>query len=257
MTTTLHISDAQKQQFQNEGYFVLENALSDEQLELLRDECTLAIEQADAEMDTAGADVTGINRRGNRYFITQPSLSRPALNSIYHGDLMADICRATLGETAFAAWEQFVVKGAETGMKFSWHQDSGYAHSGGAVVLPPGVSCWCALDDMSEENGTAYILPYARGGNGQLVEHVRDEEINDLVGYFGDDPGDPVIVPAGGIAVFSALAFHRSGFNTTDKMRRVYLAQYTSALAKNADGSNFGRAEPFLQNGEIVGDVSS
>ena len=39
---------------------------------------------------------------------------------------MADVCRATLGDTAYLFWEQYVVKGAEAGMKFSWHQDSGY-----------------------------------------------------------------------------------------------------------------------------------
>jgi ectoine hydroxylase-related dioxygenase (phytanoyl-CoA dioxygenase family) len=119
----------------------------------------------------------------------------------------------------------------------------------GQKDIKPGLSCWCALDDMSEENGTVYILPYARAGKGQLVEHIRDEEINDLVGYFGDDPGIPVIVPAGGIAVFSALTFHRSGFNTTNKMRRVYLAQYGQAVAYNEDGSVFGRSEVILENG--------
>jgi hypothetical protein len=25
-----------------------------------------------------------------------------------------------------------------------------------------------------------------------VIEHVRDEETNDLIGYFGEDPGDPV-----------------------------------------------------------------
>jgi hypothetical protein len=47
-------------------------------------------------------------------------------------------------------------------------------------------------------------------GTRNVVEHVRDEETNNLVGYFGDDPGDPVIVPAGSIACFSTTVFHRS-----------------------------------------------
>ena len=41
-----------------------------------------------------------------------------------------------------------------------------------------------------------------------------------MVGYFGDDPGDPVIVPAGSIACFSSTLFSRSGINATDRMRR-------------------------------------
>jgi hypothetical protein len=70
-----------------------------------------------------------------------------------------------------------------------------------------------------------------------VVEHVRDEETNDLVGYFGDDLGDPVIVPAGSIARFSTTVFHRSGPNTTDRMRRVYVAQYTAEPLLSEDRS--------------------
>jgi ectoine hydroxylase-related dioxygenase (phytanoyl-CoA dioxygenase family) len=253
MSTLLHISEAQKQQYRNEGYFLLENVLSPDQLALLRQECDAATTEMDAAMEAQGVEVLGINRRGNRYFIAHPSLSRPVLREVLLGEVMAEICRATLGENAVVGWEQFVVKGAEQGMKFSWHQDAGYAHSLGQRNIKPGVSCWCALDDMTEENGTVYILPYSRAGGGQLVPHVRDEEINDLVGYFGDDPGIPVLVPAGSIAVFSGFTFHRSGFNTTNRMRRVYLAQFGRAVRYNDDGSVFGRSEVIVQDGEYVG----
>ena len=117
--------------------------------------------------------------------------------------------------------EQYVVKAAEHGMRFGWHQDSGfidYAHR-------PYLTCWIALDDMTEANGTVYLLPYSRAGTRDVVKHVRDKESNDLVGYFGDDPGDPMVVPAGSIACFSSTLFHRSGSNTTDRMRRVYVAR--------------------------------
>jgi len=251
-TPQLQISEAQKQQYREEGYFILENALPEAQLEMLRTECDLAVANIDAEMERQGVEVQGINIRGNRYFIAQPSLSRPALREVALGEVMAEICRATLGDNAILGWEQFVVKGAETGMKFSWHQDAGYAHSMGQQDIKPGVSCWCALDDMSEENGTVYILPYSRAGGGQLVPHVRDEEINDLVGYFGDDPGIPVLVPAGSIAIFSGFTFHRSGFNTTNKMRRVYLPQFGDSIGRNPDGSIFGRADVLLENGVHV-----
>lgn len=248
----IHITDEQKRQFREQGYFILECAIDEPELEMLREECTSSIERIHAEMDRSGSDVAGLNRRNSRYFITLPSAQSARLKAFALSELMAEICRATLGDEAYFAWEQFVVKAAETGQKFSWHQDSAYAHSLGVVSLPPAVSCWCALDDMSEENGTVYLLPYEQGGGGQLVEHVKDEEINDLVGYHGDEPGTPVMVPAGSIAVFSGLAFHRSGFNTTNKMRRVYLAQYSAAIGHLEDGTPLGQPEPFLQNGARV-----
>jgi ectoine hydroxylase-related dioxygenase (phytanoyl-CoA dioxygenase family) len=85
------------------------------------------------------------------------------------------------------------------------------------------VGCWCALDDVSEENGTVYNLPYALVGTKDKIKHVKDEATNDMVGYFGSEPGTPVIAPAGSIAVFSSTCFHRNGFNRTEKTRRAYL----------------------------------
>ena len=89
-----------------------------------------------------------------------------------------------------------------------------------------------------------------RAGTRERQEHTVDEITNDKVGYFGDDPGIPVLTPAGSIAVFSSLNFHRSGTNTSDSMRRVYLAQYAAAPIANREGTGIqGFAEPFLKNG--------
>ena len=84
------------------------------------------------------------------------------------------------------------------------------------------------LDDVSEANGTVHLLSYARAGTRDVVPHVRDEETNDMIGYFGDDGGDPVTMSAGSIVCFSSTLFHRSGPNTTEHMRRVYVAQYSA-----------------------------
>src|SRR5215207_207007 len=90
----------------------------------------------------------------------------------------------------------------------------------------------------------------------QLVEHVKDEETNDMVGYFGDDPGEPVVVAAGSIACVSSVCFHRSGANGTDQPRRVYLAQYSAEPIMTEDGSRVRHlAKPFLEGGKRIGNV--
>ena len=174
-------------------------------------------------MDRLGVDTLDLDHRGRRYFVHAYDTS-PTVRQFLFSDLMAEVARAALGDTVYLFNEQYVVKAAERGMRFGWHQDSGfigYPHA-------PYLTCWIALDDVSEANGTVYLLPYARAGTRDVVTHVRDEETNDMIGYFGDDPGDPVIVPAGSIACFSSTVFHRSGPNTTDHIRRVYVAQYSA-----------------------------
>ena len=182
----MNITDAQKQQFQEEGYFILENVIPEPLLELLRGECGTFIGQMDAEMDRQDTDVLGINHRNKRYFVSNCFRKQPKLREFLFSDLMADVCRATLGDTAYLFWEQYVVKGAEAGMKFSWHQDSGYV---GYPDHKPYLTCWCALDDMSEENGTVYVMPFSHIGVRSWVKHVREEGSNDMVGYFGPEKG--------------------------------------------------------------------
>ncbi len=106
------------------------------------------------------------------------------------------------------------------------------------------------LDDVSEANGTVYLLPYSRAGTREVVPHKENVESHDIEGYFGSDPGDPVIVPAGSIAVFSSTVLHRSGFNRTPNWRRVYLPQYSAEPLRRPDGKLAAFAEPFLVNGE-------
>ncbi len=234
--------------FRDEGFFVLESVLPQTELELLRSECQRFIDERDREMDRLGVETLDLDHRGSRYFVHAYGKSDD-IERFLRSDFMVEIAKAALGDTVYLFNEQYVVKAAEHGMKFSWHQDSGFVE----YEHRPYLTCWIALDDVTEANGTVYLLPYSRAGTRDVVEHVRDEETNDLVGYLGDDPGDPVIVPAGSIACFSSTVFHRSGPNTTDRMRRVYLAQYTAEPLLSEDGSRPRiLAEPLLVDGKQV-----
>lgn len=245
----MSITDNKIEQFHTDGYFVLESVIPDEHLALLRRACQSAIEKMDAEMDAQGTDVIGINHRNQRYFIGAAASTFVDLRRFVFSDLMASTCRSVLGDTVYFKSDQFVVKHGKTSMEFAWHQDSGYAQQR-IGDHPEILSCWCALDDVSEANGTVYMLPMRRLGDKRVVDHERMAETNDLVGYFGDDPGEPVIMSAGGMAVFSGMTFHRSGANPTGKPRRVYLAQYTAAPMPGDDPADTN--ELFVQNGRIV-----
>ena len=252
MSTTLTentvITEAQKQLFREEGYMILENIVPDEHLQLLRDNCQGFIDATDAEMAAKGVERVGINAKGKRYFVANCYKKAPELGRFIFSELMAEICRATLGGEALLFWDQYVVKGTDKDSSFSWHQDAGYVH----LDCPMYLTCWIALDDVTLENGTVYLLPYSQAGIRSVVKHLRDERTNDLVGYFGKDPGLAAVVPAGSIVVFSSYVFHRSGPNLTDKLRRVYLSQYSSEVILNKEGKPWGQAVPFLKNGEIV-----
>jgi ectoine hydroxylase-related dioxygenase (phytanoyl-CoA dioxygenase family) len=243
--TADRITELQKRRFHDDGFFIVENVIPQHQLRVLRDEGQRFMDEMDAEMDRQGVDVLDLNHRGRRYFLSMKCKESQAVRELAFGDAMADICRATIGGEAYFFLDQFVMKLAEQGMKFSWHQDSGYIPYGHRTY----VTCWCPLDDVTEENGTVYLLPYSRAGTRARLEHVTEEGSNDKVGYHGDDAGIPAIMKAGDVAVFSSTTFHRSGPNKTNLPRRVLLLQYSPEPVFDPDGKPRHWVDPFLQGG--------
>jgi hypothetical protein len=250
------VPQAQRELYKKEGYMILPGVIPADLLTMLREECSYYLGYYDSLMDTKGVQSEGISHRGKRYFINNRYRLSNRLWEFIFSPLMAEVAQATVGPDAYLFHEQWVVKGAEQGMKFSWHQDSGYVkwydHT---TQHKPYVTCWCTLDDVSEKNGTVYILPHSRAGTrDKIIDHIKEEGSNDLIGYTGNDPGDPLIVPAGSIVAFDSYLLHRSGPNTTNRMRRIYLPQYSAAPIKRPDGKPWAMATPFLQGGKNIYD---
>jgi ectoine hydroxylase-related dioxygenase (phytanoyl-CoA dioxygenase family) len=246
----------QRRQFLDDGYAVFPGALDGPLLGMLREECGRFIQREDSRLDAKGADVDGITHRGLRYFAGLCQRIQPRLRQMLFSEVLANICRATLGETAYFFYDQFVVKGAETGLPFAWHQDSGYVvGNGGPSDHRPYLTCWCPLDDATVENGTIRLLPFSKVPSSRegIVPHRRQPATNDLVGWEGDDLGVVVEVPAGSIVAFSSLLLHTTGANTTPRLRRAYLAQYTPEVILDPGTRHLRRdAIPFLRDGRQV-----
>jgi ectoine hydroxylase-related dioxygenase (phytanoyl-CoA dioxygenase family) len=221
---------------------------------MLREESAYFVGYTDAAMDAQGVDVLGITHRGKRYFISNRYRSSARLADFLFGLLMAEITTSFLGDTVFLFNEQWVVKGADQGMKFAWHQDSGYVKAfDPATTHTPYLTCWCALDDMTEANGTISVLPHdVLGTRNHIFDHEREKGTNDLIGYAGAESGEVITMGAGSIAVFSSTSLHRSGPNNTDQQRRVYLAQYSSSPLMSSTGELWAQAVPFITQGEVV-----
>ena len=264
------ISEENKRQFVQEGYFLLPQVIGETVLQSLCDVCEYCIEEFNTSkrMDEpeerashAGELYTRVTAEGkqiqtsvlniknSRYFLEQRHDEHPNLAEFINSPLMAEICLATVGSNAYFHFEEFVVKFPHGGASFSWHQD-------GAYVPPhrlPYVSVWCALDAVNEENGTIYVLPYSRAGTKELVEHDRNDGEMEQVGYEGNDPGIAVVLPAGSVAVFASNVLHRSGDNISNSKRRALLVQFSAEPILSDDGiTPWHSADPFLHEGEII-----
>ena len=241
------ISKEQIENYKRDGFVILRDVISQEMIEKIQGECERFIKEKDAEMDAKGVEVDEINHKGKRYFIAMKNKDSQAMQELLFGKEMEEITRSILGENVYLFLEQYVVKAADKGMKFAWHQDSGYVKE----KHEPYLSCWMPLDDVTEENGTVYLLSYDDAGTKTRIEHKLEAGTNDQVGYFGENPGVPAILKKRDIALFSSVCFHRSGSNNTNKSRRVLLMQYSNAPIVKDDGSPLYLADPFIVKGEV------
>jgi len=109
--------------YHEEGYFILPGILPPETLTMLREECSYFLGYMDASMDAKGVEVDGINHRGKRYFIGNRYRLSQRMRDFAFSPMMAEVAQAALGPDVYLFNEQWVVKNAEQGMKFGWHQD--------------------------------------------------------------------------------------------------------------------------------------
>lgn len=140
------VTDEHKTLFRRERYMILDRVIPENVLQMLREECSYFLGYCDAQIDP-GLETSNINYRDKRYFVSNRYRLSLRMHPFIFGPLMAEIARATLGPEAHLFNEQWVVKGAEQGMSFSWHQDSGYVNFYGGpreprtipdLLVPPG-----------------------------------------------------------------------------------------------------------------------
>jgi ectoine hydroxylase-related dioxygenase (phytanoyl-CoA dioxygenase family) len=222
------ITREQARQFDAEGYFVMEDVFTAEEMALVDAEITpgearvrkFLEDMPDGRFSVAGIDTQTVaphlvvHSEHLRAFCAQP--------------LLAGICRDLVGPNVRLYWEQAVYKQPHSAEPVLWHQDNGYTY-----VEPQGyLTCWIAITDATPENGCVRVLP---GVHRQGTLRHR----NTPIGFecFGDE-SQSVLAPvrAGSIVVFSSLTPHHTGRNTTDDVRKSYIVQYAPDGAEAFEG---------------------
>ncbi len=218
------VSAEQARQYDESGFFVLEDALSATEVAALAE----AIDPFEAHQEEALRSMEGgrffIARADEITFTTHLVLRSASLRTFTASALLADVCADLIGPDVRLYWDQAVYKKPQTDSPFPWHQDNGYAF----VEPQQYLTCWVALTDATEENGCPWVVPglHRRG----TLAH----EYSDIGFVCLRDPADAVSVAAraGSIVVFSSLTPHSTGPNHTDAVRKAYIVQFAPSGAE-------------------------
>jgi hypothetical protein len=153
-----------------------------------------------------------------------------------------------LGDRALRFWhDQLFCKPAHHGGVVAWHQDYSYWTR---TVEMQHLTCWCGLDDATEENG---CLQYVPGSHrwGLLDKPALAGEMNGLMSMLNETQKEafkPVSIPlqAGYAAFHHPLLVHGSYANYSDRSRKAFV------LNVFADGTVSDTDESLLQGVPVI-----
>jgi len=231
------ITPAQASAYNEDGFFVLENAFD-----------TQTLHRVVAEIDPLEAQVEAFlrSREGGRFFIARAGeitfsphlvMQSHTLRTFCSGTVFRDLAHDLIGPNVRLYWDQAVYKKPGTAADFPWHQDNGYTY----IEPQQYLTCWVALTDVTEANGCPWVVPglHCRG----TLRHW----MTDLGWRCLEHPDSAVPTPAraGSIVVFSSLTPHRTGPNLTDAVRKAYIVQFAPDGARTirVDGPTGARQE--------------
>ncbi|MBI3973930.1 MAG: phytanoyl-CoA dioxygenase family protein [Chloroflexi bacterium] len=139
---------------------------------------------------------------------------------------------------------KLIAKPPHTDVVCHWHQDDAY------YVLNSDsqtrMSVWVPLQDAHERNGCLWVLPESHKWGlqphvtydyGQCRRAMRYEDID-------VSRAIPVPVRAGSAVLFSALLWHYSKGNDTDRVRRAFITSYQEATVPRGNGDQWKILRP-------------
>jgi ectoine hydroxylase-related dioxygenase (phytanoyl-CoA dioxygenase family) len=214
----MRLSAEQARNYDEQGFFLFENAFTGEEL----GEVEAAIAPFEAELEAHLRTLEGgrlrIAKADAITFTIHLVAKSPLLKQFSRHPVLQGICHDTLGATARLYWDQAVYKKPGNPEEFPWHQDNGYTF----IEPQQYLTCWIPLTDATLDNGCPWVVP------GLHKVGTLQHQPTPLGYQCLRDRDDAIAVPAkaGDIVVFSSLTPHRTGPNLTGGVRKAYILQY-------------------------------
>ena len=211
--------------FQQDGYVIVPDLLSEEDSRLLRTIARLDRDLASAR--TSRQDGEG----GSVDLVVRNDLPEDSIyGAIVRMEPLVRLMESLLGDEVYHYHHKMILKEPRVGGAWTWHQDYGYWYNNGCL-FPDMASCMFAVDRATRRNGCLQVL---RGSHLMgRVDHVKrgeqtgaDEERIaaaqerlELV-HVEMEPGSAVI--------FHGNTLHRSDQNVSDDPRWAFICCYNT-----------------------------
>lgn len=233
------LSDAQKRDYAENGYLLVENAVSPDQLAELQ---RLTYEYIEGSRTVRESNALYDLDRGHS--AETPRLTRvkvPHKQNSYFWDVlrnspMTQVLNDLLGPDTMILTSKLNTKAPGGGRAVEWHQDWAFYPHTNDDLLAFGLM----LEDVTEDNGPLMVVPGSH--RGPVLSHKMNDVFAGAV-----DPDDPdfhrdravtLTGKAGSMTVHHVRTLHGSAPNLSDRNRLILFYELASADAWPLLGSN-------------------
>lgn len=241
MNTSL--SQAQIEQYQQDGFIVMEDFLTAEELEHWRRAVGEAVSSR-GSTKLAGHEKDAKWQSGDAYydrvFVQRINLwqDSPAVRKLMLDPRLGKMAAELAGVDGIRIWhDQALIKQA-WGNPTGWHLDNPYW----SFYSRQAISIWVALDDVTYDNGCLYFVPGTH--KTASFDNVGiGQNIGDLFRIYTDWTNleaVPAVMKAGSCSFHNGLVAHGAGANMTPRARRAMTCAYMP------DGSSFNGQQNVL-----------
>ena len=245
------ISSREVNSYKENGFLVVPNALSPDEIEELRkDTVDICREEWGPVGNLPEFDGTETDEEILRQILCIHMIHKisPVMHRYLSQRTMVDALTKIIGPNVKCMQSMLFIKSAGKPGQ-AWHQDEFYIPTRDRSLT----GGWIALDDTTLENGCLWVIPGSHKPGILWPQHAHDDRRFDCAGEtysfpFSDDDAISVEVKAGSIVFFNGYLLHRSFPNRSQSgFRRVLVNHYMSAESllpwRNQDGVGPAQAD--------------
>ena len=221
----MKITIKQKDEFSEDGYTIIRNLFSKEEIEALNNKA-----HNDRKMDKAASTMD--DGKGNAVRLSLWNHPGDGLYGMFaRSKKLVDKVEDLLEGEVYHYHSKMVLKDAKVGGAWAWHQDYGYWYQNG-LLFPDLLSVMIAVDKATKENGCLQVIP----GSHKMgrINHILSgdqagadmERVQELLkirdkDYCEMDPGDALF--------FHSNVLHSSDPNNSENSRWTMICAYNKA----------------------------
>ena len=206
--------DLYVEEIRNDGFAIIENVLTQEELLVYREKIDTVYKQQEADFG-----VDELNSIKEKNMCRMPLKYDDYFINIATNTTVLEVTKRFLGDFFILNLQNAIINTPnEEHHQSSWHRDLPYQNY--VISNPLSINALFCIDNFTVETGGTIVVPHTH--NTEILQSDRYIEKHAVT----------AVAKAGSVIVFDSMLFHKAGYNSSNIIRRAVNHQYQIPLLK-------------------------